>query len=95
MAERKRFTFLKLEGIFFAVAIVFFTVMYYFKYLDIYTLTPMLLFFCAMLFSINGTIQANRSSVKIGRFNIWLSILLSVAGTVAVAYFYSNGLLSF
>ena len=95
MTERKKFTLLKLEGIIFAISIIFFTVMFYFGYLDKYMLCTMLLFFFAMLFSINASIQADRSSMRVSRFNIWLSIFLSMAGIAMGIYFYMSGLIVF
>ena len=95
MTNQKRLTLLKIEGLFFAVAMIFFTVMYYFSYMTKYLLVSMILMFASVLFSINSTIQGYRNSKATERFNIVLSVLFFMATLGLTIYFYSAGLLGF
>ena len=76
MTEKAKFTLLKFEGVFFAIAMIFFTVMYYFGFFTKYVLIMMICFFSAVLFSINATVQGVRNSKVVEKFNIFISFLL-------------------
>jgi hypothetical protein len=95
MTENKKFTLLKIEGAFFALAMIFFTVMFYFEYISKAMLIVMLLMFTAFLFSINATIQEARTSKRMGRINLFFSVLFFLVSLGFMVYFYSVGLLTF
>lgn len=93
MTEKRKFTLLKIEGAVFALAMIFFTVMFYFQYITKYMLIVMLLTFTAFLFSINATIQEERVSKRVGRINFLISILLFIGALGFTIYFYSIGVM--
>lgn len=94
MAERQNHTLLKVEGFIFSLGVIFFMVMFYFNYISKYFLGVSILLFSAVLFSINATLQQQRS-VSASKFNIFLSFLLFAAGIGLGVYFYSAGLITF
>lgn len=95
MESTKRLTLLKVEGIFFAVAIVFFTVMFYFQYISKEFLATSILMFVAVLFSINVSIQQQGGKASIAKVNAFLSTLLFIASIGLAIYYYVTGVFTF
>ena len=94
MVEKQNHTLLKIEGFVFALGVVFFLIMFYFNYISKYFLGVSILFFSAVLFSINATLQQQKN-VPVSKLNIFLSFLLFAAGLGLGIYFYSTGLIAF
>ncbi len=95
MAEKQNHTLLKIEGFIFAIAVIFFLVMFYFGYITSkYFIGVSILFMSAVLFSINASLQQQKN-VPASKFNIFLSFLLFAGGIGLGIYSYSAGLIAF
>lgn len=95
MADKKRIALLKVEGIVFALAIILFIVMFYFKFISKEFLAISILMFSAVLFSINVSVQQVRTSKTVAKFNAFLSSVLFVASISFSVYYYAIGVFSF
>lgn len=96
MEERKKFTLLKIEGLLFALAIFAFIILFYLKIVtNKFFVGISILFMVAVLFSINSTIQENRTSKSISKFNIFVSSLIFFVAIGLSIYGYVAGLITF
>jgi len=95
MTERKSNTLLKIEGLIFSLAVIFFLVIFYFNYISKYFVCISILFFSAVLFSINATLTQTEGKISSSKFNIFLSALFFFAGLGLSIYFYATGLIAF
>lgn len=96
MEERKKFTLLKIEGLLFALAIFAFIILFYLKIVtNKFFVGISILFMVAVLFSINSTIQENRTSKSISKFNIFVSSLFFFVAIGLSIYGYVAGLITF
>lgn len=96
MEERKKFTLLKIEGLLFALAIFAFIILFYLKIVtNKFFIGVSILFMVAVLFSINSTIQENRTSKSISKLNIFVSSLFFFVAIGLSIYGYVAGLITF
>lgn len=96
MGERKKFTLLKIEGLLFAVAVFAFIVLFYLKIVtNKFFIGVSILFMVAVLFSINSTIQEDRTSRSISKLNVFVSSLFFFVAVGLSVYGYVAGLLTF
>ena len=94
MTDKRNLTLLKLEGLLFALGSIFFIVMFYFEFISKYFLCIGLLFFCAFLFSINATLQHQKSK-SMSKLNMFLSAFMFIGGLGLAVYSYAMGIITF
>ena len=94
MAEKNNFILLKLEGLLFAMGSIFFMIMFYFEFISKEFLCIGLLFFCAFLFSINATLQHQKSK-SMSKLNMLLSAIMFIGGLGLTIYSYAMGIITF
>ena len=86
---------LKFEGFLISALMIAFMIIFYFKLVDKYMLTMLLLGLSACIFSINSSLEQSKDNAPMAKLNFIIALLFSVATIILGVYFYSKGLLTF
>ena len=81
----------RIEGLFISILMIVALVVFYYRIIDKYVLTTLLLGMSSCLFSINTSLQQTRGSVAIVKLNIFLTYIFALAAIGFAVYFYISG----
>lgn len=91
MENSKSGVLYKVEGVFIALLMIVMLVVFYYKIIDKYILTTMLLGLSTCLFSINMTLEQQKESLAMFKLNLFLTYLFSLATVGFSVYFAVTG----